>query len=284
MGSLAWPLTHSEFGERFANVGDVLLLGANVLCGARPEGCITVTAIYLDLDYVLDQFFWQYIDLVGDRLASLGLAETVYTEPAQLMRLGEERAQRLSPWLDELVSLSLDGQHQAQFHRMQALWHLIIDQVTPHVRVSPIRTLPTQRARSRPAASLSRRFAPLREEASQARDLLRAQIAHAWSLSELAAAVHLSGRQLGRVFVDAYGKTPLAYLTMLRVEEMARLLRETNLPVAETSRLVGWASRNRASAAFRECAGVTPQRYRALQQPRTDARDQDIHALDQDTV
>ncbi|MGP5008843.1 helix-turn-helix domain-containing protein [Brachybacterium tyrofermentans] len=58
--------------------------------------------------------------------------------------------------------------------------------------------------------------------------------------------------QLSRVFVDAYGKTPLTYLTMLRVEEMARLLRETDLAIAEAGRRVGWRSRNHASAAFGE--------------------------------
>lgn len=41
--------------------------------------------------------------------------------------------------------------------------------------------------------------------------------------------VHLSDKQPSRVIADAYGKTPLAYLTMLRAEEMARKLRETDL-------------------------------------------------------
>lgn len=35
----------SEFGQRPVNVGDVVLLGANTLCGSEPEGHITVTTI-----------------------------------------------------------------------------------------------------------------------------------------------------------------------------------------------------------------------------------------------
>ncbi|WP_336992442.1 helix-turn-helix transcriptional regulator [Leucobacter sp. VD1] len=258
-------LVYSEFGEKHAKVGDVLLLGANVLCGAQPEGHVTVTVIYLDLDFILDQFFWQHIDLVRDRFTSQRIADTIYTEPAQLMRLGEDRAGMLMPWLDELVSLSVDGQYRERFHRMQALWHSVIDQVSPFIHVSPTRTLPSQRARTRPSVPRGRRFAPLRAEARMARDLLHSDICHSWSIPELANAVHLSSTQLVRVFADAYGKTPLAYLTMLRVEEMARLLCESDASIAEAGSAVGWASRNRAAAAFRECTGVTPGRYRAMQ-------------------
>lgn len=78
----------------------------------------------------------------------------------------------------------------------------------------------------------------------------------------LAEQVHLSPKQLSRIFVETYGKTPLAYLTMLRVEVMARLLRETDLTIAAAGRAVGWDSRSRAAEAFRQCVGVTPQRYR----------------------
>lgn len=43
----------SEFGEKPATTGDVVMLGANTLCGSEPEGSITVTTLYLDRDYVL---------------------------------------------------------------------------------------------------------------------------------------------------------------------------------------------------------------------------------------
>ena len=146
---------------------------------------------------------------------------------------------------------------------MQALCHAVLDQVAPFIRVSPYRTSPLLRARIRPTLPRDRRFAPLRAEARQVRDVLRRDIARGWRLPELAAMVHLSTRQLGRVFTDACGKTPLTYLTMLRVEEMARLLRETDLTIAHAGRRVGWRSRNRATEAFREYVGIAPSRYRA---------------------
>lgn len=254
----------SEFGERPVRPGDVLLLGANVLCGSEPEGHVTVTTIYADTDFLLDQLFWQHADVLQDRLDAQGFADTIYTEPAQVLRLGEDRAGMLMPWLDELVALSVDGVYRERFHRMQALWHAVIDQISPFIRITPYRTSPHQRARLRPTLPRDRRFTPLRAEARQVRDALQSDIARSWTLPELAGMVHLSTKQLSRVFTDAYGKTPLTYLTMLRVEEMARLLRETDLTIEQTGRRVGWRSRNRASAAFRECVGITPSRYRAM--------------------
>lgn len=97
-----------------------------------------------------------------------------------------------------------------------------------------------------------------------AREALHENIAHPWTLGELAQTVRLSPQQLTRVFAEAFGKTPIAYLTMLRVQEMARLLRETDLPVAAAGRRVGWSSRSRATEAFIEHIGLSPSRYRAM--------------------
>ncbi len=66
------------------------------------------------------------------------------------------------------------------------------------------------------------------------------------------------------MFVDAYGKTPLAHLTMLRVEDMAQLLRETDLTIDAAARQVGGTNRGHVFRVFRQYVGVTPRRYRAL--------------------
>jgi AraC-like DNA-binding protein len=244
-------------------LGDVVILGGNTLCGGEPEGHFTITTIYLDPDYMIDQVFWQYVAVLSDRLHAQQFAETIYTEPAQLVRLGEDRAGMLMPWLDELVALSLDGPAPERFYRMQALLFAVLDVLIPFVKTTPARMSASQRARTIPSGPRPRLFLPLRSEAAQARDLLHESPAEPWTLDTLAGRVHLSQKQLSRVFVDAYGKTPLAYLTMLRVEHMARLLRENRLSIAAAGREVGWSSRSRAAEAFRQCVGVTPQQYRA---------------------
>ena len=85
----------SEFGQKPVKVGDVVVLGANTLCGCEPEGHITVTTIYADTDYVIDQVFWQHVGSLQDLLDALEFAATVYTELAQILRLGEKRAGQL---------------------------------------------------------------------------------------------------------------------------------------------------------------------------------------------
>lgn len=261
----------SEFGEQPITTGDVVALGANTLCGSEPEGSITVTTLYLDRDYVIDQVFWQHAALLSDRLEAQDFTEELYSEPAQILRLGEDRAGVLMPWLDELVALSIDGPPPEKFYRMQALLFAVLDVITPFVRTTAVRRSTTQRATTRPGVPRHRRFAPLRTEARQAIGLLREAPAEGWTLSHLAAAVHLSPSQLGRVFVDAYGKTPMTYLMTLRAERLALLLRETDLPIEQAMREVGWHSRGHAARLFRQAIGVTPTRYRQLSQQKAAA-------------
>lgn len=83
-------------------------------------------------------------------------------------------------------------------------------------------------------------------------------------MATLAEQVHLSGSQLSRVFVASFGKTPLAYLTMLRAEELARLLRTTNMPIGVAAQQVGWSDPSYAARVFRNCVGMTPRAYRAM--------------------
>lgn len=257
-------LLFSEFGQRIVTVGDIVVLSPNVLCGSEPEGHITVTTIYLDTDFVIDQVFWQHASLLRDHLDAGRFTKAVYSEPSQVLRLGEDRTGMLLPWLDELVARSLDGGFEHHFHRMQALWFAIADVVTPFLKITPTQQSHTQRAHSRPTLPRCRTFAPARAEAHQTRAALASNIAANWTLNILSARVHLSPKQLSRVFTETYGKTPLAYLTMLRVEEMSHLLRETDLTIDAAARAVGWASRSRANEAFQQCVGMTPSEYRRM--------------------
>lgn len=257
-------IVFSEFGEQPVSFGDAILLGPSVLCGVEPEGHVTLTTIYIDTDFALDQFFWEHSAFLHDRLDALGFAAKVYTEPAQVLHLGRDRADLILPALDEMVSLSTEDKIRERFPRAQMLWFTIVDAIAPFIRVSPVRLTRLQRARSRPFSSRDRAHAPLRREAMLVRDALHRSIAHPWTLEELAALVQLSPKQLTRVFTAAFGKTPAAYLTMLRVQEMARLLRETNATVTVIGQRVGWRSRSRAVQAFTAHTGVTPSRYRDM--------------------
>lgn len=263
-------IVFSEFGQKPVSTGHVVLLGPNVLFGIEPEGQVTCTTIFIDTDLALDQFFWQYSAILHDRLDAQDMAEKVYSEPAQLLHIGRDNAGMLMPWLDELVRLSTAGKYHSCFHRMQALWFFVADVVAPHIQVSEVRLTRLQRARARPFPAHQRVPEALRREAMLVRDALHSDIGHPWTLAELADLVDLSPKQVAPVFGQAFGKTPTAYLVMLRVQEMARLLRETTLSVTEIGQQVGWRSRSRAVEAFTAHTGVTPIRYRDMRPFITD--------------
>lgn len=252
----------SEFGERPVAVGDVVALAANTLCGSEPEGSITATTLYLDRDYVIDQVFWQHAALLADRLDAQDFADELYSEPAQILRLGESRLSVVAPLLDELVTLSTEDRPVRDFYRMQALWFSIADVIAPFIQTSPIRISSTQRSTAWPTSPRHRPLLPLRTEARTVAEMLSANPERRWSVTSLADAVHLSKSQLGRVFVEAYGKSPIAYLTMLRAERMAYLLRTTDMPTALIAREVGWRDPDFAARQFRRSVGITPSRYR----------------------
>lgn len=253
-----------EFGTESVTVGHIVVLGADVYCRTEPEGHVTSTVIYIDPDYLADQMFWQYSHVLQDRLDAKELFATLYAEKSQVLKLGEERVGMFMPWLDEMTMLSAEDSSREHFLRIQALWFSVADAITPYIRVSSTPLSPNQQAQSRPTLPRGRKYTPIRDEALTIHTALQDDLTKEWKLSEMAAMVHLSTKQLSRVFSTAFGKTPQAYLTILRVEEMARLLRETDTTIAEAGRNVGWRSRSRAVEAFRECTGRTPQEYRRM--------------------
>ncbi len=255
-------LLFSEFGSRHVKLGDVVFLAAQTLCGAEPEGSVTTTTIYLDRDYLIDQVFWQYAAQFCDRHNARDFFEDHYSTPAQVVRIGENRAGMLMPWLDELASLSVEGPQPDRFLRAQALLFSVLDVIVPFLTTTAGTVSGRRGSTVVPAAPRHRQFRPLRVEARHVARLIRDDPARQWTVPELAEAVHLSPSQLRRVFVEAFGKAPIAYLTMVRTERMAQLLRSTVHPIKQIAAEVGWADADFAARQFRRGLGVTPTTYR----------------------
>lgn len=246
------------------NVGDVVVLAANTLCGAEPEGRVTTTTIYLDSDYVIDQIFWQYAAQFRDRLDASDFLDEQHSEPTQLLRIGEESIGQLTPWLDELVALSVDGLEADRFYRAQALLSAILDVVVPHFAATSRRERSASHTSTAPSTPRHRIFQPLRTEARIVAEILASELDRRWSTAELADAVNLSPSQLRRVFVEAFGKSPLTYLAMLRAERMAQLLKTTDAPISVIAASVGWGDPDFAAQQFRRSVGVAPSEYRRI--------------------
>ena len=257
-----------EFGRQGIGVGDAVLLGPGVICGAIPDEELTYTAIALDTDYAIDQLFWRHAGHLADRYDAEDFAVSRYPAPFQVLRLGEALVGRLASWLDELVELSSADQLPERFNRMQALWFAVADVIDPFIDVADV--LPP--AQTHPTISVTlprvRRFAPIRADVRTAALLLHADPGRRWTVAQLASEVHLSRSQLSLLFTAAFGRAPVAYLTILRARRMATYLRETDLSVEAIAHRVGWRSRSHAAAAFRQLVGLSPGEYRRLRSRR----------------
>jgi AraC family transcriptional regulator len=94
--------------------------------------------------------------------------------------------------------------------------------------------------------------------------LMRERLAEPLTLAEIASEVYLSVFHLVRVFKETTGETPHRFLTRLRVEEAQRLLRDSDLSVAEIASRCGFASPGAFSTAFLRHTGVRPSTYRSV--------------------
>lgn len=262
-------LTNAGVGGSAA-VGDVVLVAPNVEFGYEPEGIVTLTTLVVDTDYLLDQLFWQHLDVLADREAARDLAARLYPEPVQVIRLREPGVERLGPILDELATLAETVPSPSGYFRAHALLFTLLTAIAPLVRHAPVTVPPlTSRQRAvRVAPPRWREFKPVRREIARTAALMQSNLARQWPRHELAAHACLSPSQLNRVFKESLGVTPLVYLSILRVQEMARLIRETDLLIGTITERVGWCHHcGQASRIFRRYMGVTPIEYRRYGPP-----------------
>lgn len=82
-----------------------------------------------------------------------------------------------------------------------------------------------------------------------------------WTVASLAEEVGLSRSAFAARFTQLVGEPPLSYLTRLRMQKAATLLRE-GATLAKTSHLTGYASEASFSHAFRQWSGVAPGAWR----------------------
>ena len=87
-------------------------------------------------------------------------------------------------------------------------------------------------------------------------------LAHPWTLTELARLVGVSRATLAKRFHDLVGVPPMAYLTDWRMRRAADLLRGHDLTLGAIAERVGYASPYALSNAFRRERGMSPREYR----------------------
>ena len=84
-----------------------------------------------------------------------------------------------------------------------------------------------------------------------------------FGVSNVAEKFNFSPDYLGKIFGHYAGTTISSHLSAIRLDEAARLLRETETPINDISGMVGYASPNYFAKVFKKKHNVTPSDYRS---------------------
>jgi AraC-like DNA-binding protein len=96
-----------------------------------------------------------------------------------------------------------------------------------------------------------------------ARAFIRSHYAERISVADVAEAAHLSPNYLSSLFKDATGRTILEEIREFKLAEARSRLVESDAPVKEIARELGFESSHYFSRFFRRALGCTPSAYRA---------------------
>lgn len=96
----------------------------------------------------------------------------------------------------------------------------------------------------------------------RALEFMSADLSADLGLKEIAREAGISAFHFARMFRQATGRPPRAFLTDLRLEAARGMLERSDVPVAEVSRLVGYPTPRNFNTAFSRRHGTTPGAWR----------------------
>jgi AraC-like DNA-binding protein len=94
---------------------------------------------------------------------------------------------------------------------------------------------------------------------------LHADIAHRWTLHELAEVSHMSRSAFAATFKARVGSAPLEYLIQWRMSIARDALRRQSMTITELAAAIGYESESAFSTAFRRVVGISPAAFRKEQ-------------------
>ena len=104
--------------------------------------------------------------------------------------------------------------------------------------------------------------AALSQECQKIKEYLDQNFTSPITLDSLSETVYISKHYLSHLFKEQTGISPIKYLTLKRMEKACELLSETELPVSEVSKAVGYENPLYFSQVFKRVYGISPVKYR----------------------
>ncbi|MDN5894656.1 MAG: AraC family transcriptional regulator [Nocardioides sp.] len=254
----------TQQGARQLKRGHLLLIRERTWWSSTPNELIRSASVFAD-----ERFLRSLLGWVFPPPGWYGMAghPSGWNEPAVVMDLDEQDTIDAEGVLGELISLGPPPANRPDIAapaRIALLLNLVAVGMRTVLKGGDIQAVGHDGDASiRSISSIPNGAMPSRYIV-QAQTALRAQLATAWTLEQLAAEVTLSVPQLLRLFNRSVGMPPMRYLAQLRLEEFSRLLEQSDLSIAEISRQVGWRDPRIAARWFRQRWGVNPSMYRQI--------------------
>ncbi len=101
------------------------------------------------------------------------------------------------------------------------------------------------------------------EPVQQAADEMEQQYRNLHSLDEIAQLSSLSKFYFARLFHQSTGRTPIEYLTKIRIERAISLLLHSSLTIENIAREIGFSSSSYFIKVFRKWTGFSPGEFRS---------------------
>ena len=121
------------------------------------------------------------------------------------------------------------------------------------------------------ASKFPRKYIPANEKkisyVEEALRYIESNYAHAVNIQVIASYLNIERTYLYRLFKDITGSSPQEYLLDFRIRRACSLLKDTELPVNDIARSVGYDNALYFSRLFRQKKGRTPTQYRKEKYP-----------------
>ena len=214
---------------------------------------------------------WRWQSISDEPLSTvhLHIERTLIDSVAEQMELGGSRELSLGDAMqfrDPLIAAMLAALHRAAADPadsrlyVDALVHALAAHLLQHYSRGRCARSDFQTGFQTSVPAHPERLVPRRIR--RVTDYIRANLAADLAISELAAQAGLSSFHFARVFRRETGETPHQFVSRLRLEEAARLLRATDQTVLQIAMAVGFENASHFSVQFKRDFGVTPLAYR----------------------
>jgi AraC-like DNA-binding protein len=249
-------LYHIEGVEYLLRPGDIHFMRPHVRhhCYDPDGDTFYYYALHFDLAYMGEPFDFDpvvYTDVDYPNLDQVPVDEKLVDRP--VFELAEIDFPYVIHSHESHVYLSLFREMLNVFQSKPYGYHLIMRSLMLRILHQMVKDMSTEEG--------VKKSHPQGEKATEAIQYMYSHMHEAIDINDIAQSLYLSPNYFRTLFKQATGKSPLEYLTTLRLEKAKSLMAENKYTINEISGLVGYQDRHHFSKVFKKIEGLSPKNY-----------------------